>query len=66
MMSPALVGGFFTTNATWDAPNYGKKLMVVANVCLSIRTRLLRLDLSNKKQREKGSFFLQHQLPAIK
>ena len=23
LMSPALVGGFFTTSATWEAPNFG-------------------------------------------
>lgn len=35
-----------------------RKLIVIANVCLSVRTRLRKLGISNKAQREKGYFFL--------
>ena len=40
-----------------------KKPLVITNVCLSIRTGFLRLCLSDKAQKEKGSCILQHQLP---
>lgn len=40
-----------------------KKLTVITNVCLFIRTQLLKLGLSAMAQREKVCFFLQYQLP---
>lgn len=34
-----------------------EKLRVITDMCLSIRTRLLKLGTSNNVQREKGFFF---------
>ena len=40
LVSPALTGGFFTTNATWEAPLHENRILKSVNICVCITDSL--------------------------